>query len=331
MGAKEQQGPTRQLDGVSDTSVTTEKLLEYVGAPEGSLRYNKLSANTWRSYKCGIRRWIAFAQMRGLSALEPSGVTLADCIEHYHEIGVGAAAIDTMATAISTVFAWKTNVRLGHMDQVSSLVAAVYATNRITPQNRFYFEPGVVLGVVERDHLNTSLVIQLRRLATLLILCHAMRFTEMESIMKKEVIIKSDGSEVIFMIDIKTERRRKTKIIIKAIPEKPGLCVVETMKSVMGSGEVVPEVFAMEGKKVSASAISRMVKEVMNEAGIPAEVHPYNCKHVGLTKAWKAGASEDELRDVARWSKNSNEFRQHYRVGNSTDKVVRLIVGKEGG
>jgi site-specific recombinase XerD len=312
--------------------VTLKRLLEYVGAPEGSLGYGRLTANSWKSYKCGLRRWLAFAAMRGTAALEPSASTLADCIEHYHETGVGPSAIDMMVTAVSTIFAWKTNVRLGQMEQVSSLVRATYAANRITPQARYYFEPSTLLTVVERNYQDGSLRTNLQRLATLLVLCHAMRFTEMEGIMKREVIFDENNSEVEFMINLKTERRRKTKIIIRSIPERPGVCVVRAMRSVMEQGKAEsPEVFTTgEGTKMSASSISKMVREVMTEARIPAYVNPYNCKHVGLTKAWETGASEDELRDVARWSKNSEQFRRHYRVRDSTDKVVRLIIGEDG-
>lgn len=324
------------MDGISDTGVTIRDLLEYVGAPEGSLRYKRLQANTWRGYKCGLRRWIAFARLRGVPALEPDANTLADCIEHYHEAGVSAAATEKMCTAVSTVFAWKTNVRLGEMEQVSSLVKAAYADSRIVPQPRYYFEPDLVLAVVERNYPDTALRPCLRRLATLLVLCHAMRFTEMEGIMRREVRVARDNKEVELLINLKTERRRKTRIIIKEIPSRPGVCVVRAVRSAieLGAGGEPELFFAKEtngNKRISASTISLMVKEVMNEAGIPANVHPYNCKHVGLTKAWEAGASEDQLRDVARWSKNSEQFRSHYRVRESTDKVVRLIIGEDKG
>jgi site-specific recombinase XerD len=80
-------------------------VLEYVGAQEGSLRYRTLSKNSWRTYRTGLRRWLAFAQLRGVSALEPDVNTLADCIEHYDEAGVTASALDKMCTAVSTIFA----------------------------------------------------------------------------------------------------------------------------------------------------------------------------------------------------------------------------------
>jgi site-specific recombinase XerD len=327
-GTKRQRRPTGQLDSISDTGVTIQDLLEFTGAPEGSLRYKKLSLNTWRGYKCGLRRWIAFARIRGISALEPDADTLSDCIEHYHETGVGPSAIDTMVTAVSTVFAWKTNVRLGQKEQVSSLVVAAYAENRIKPQARYYFEPSLLLAVVEHRYQDTSLRTSLQRLATLLVLCHAMRFTEMEGIMKEEIIMDIEDREVTFMINLKTARRRKTRITIKGVPERPGVCVVRAMRRAMEKGKNMrPELFVTaEETGMSASTISKMVREVMNEGGIPAYVSPYNCKHVGLTKAWEAGASEDQLRDVARWSRNSEQFRKHYRVRESTDKVVRLII-----
>jgi hypothetical protein len=69
--------------------------------------------------------------------------------------------------------------------------------------------------------------------------------------------------------------------------------------------------------------------QLFRRAGIPSYVHPYNCKHVGLTKAWEAGASEDQLRDVARWGKNSEQFRNHYRVKESTEVVIKLIIGED--
>jgi site-specific recombinase XerD len=279
------------------------EVLEYVEAAEGSLRHGALAKNTWRSYKCGLRRWIAFARVRGISVLQPDMASLAECIEHYHETGVTASAIDTMCTAVSTVFAWKTGERLGQV-------------------------------IVERDYAGTSLRTCLRRTATLLVLCHAMRFTEMEGIMKGEVKFGGDRKEVEFMIALKTEQRRKRRIIIKEVVERPGVCVVRAIQSVLSNGRTaVPELFAMgEGessRKMSASQISLLVREVMTVAGIPDYVTPYNAKHVGLTKAWEAGASEDELRDVARWAKNSEQFRRHYRVRESTERVVKLIIGGE--
>jgi hypothetical protein len=69
---------------------------------------------------------------------------------------------------------------------------------------------------------------------------------------------------------------------------------------------------------------------MMTRAGIPKGITPYNCKHVGLTKAWIAGATEEELRDVARWSKNSDQFRRNYKVLGSQRKVVGLIMGDKG-
>jgi site-specific recombinase XerD len=314
--------------------VTVDDILEYVGASEGSLRYRALKPNTWKGYKCGLRRWLGFARIRGLSALQPDAASLADCIEHYHEAGVAPSSIELMSTAVSTVFAWKTSVRLGMKEQVSSLVKAIYADNKITPLQRQYFEPELLLEKLEREYGgNVSLVKGLRKLATLLVLCHAMSFTEMEGIMKREVVFGDNDNSVELMITLKTEQRRRRRIVIGKLQERPGVCVVRTVREIMKIQQTtVPELFSVAdgtgSRKLSASQISREVKEVMREAGIAEEITPYNCKHVGLTKAWEAGASEDQLRDVARWAKNSEQFRKYYRLRDSGDQVVRLIVSK---
>jgi site-specific recombinase XerD len=323
------------VDGVVDTEVTVETVLRYVSVAEGSLRYRALATNTWRVYKTGLRRWIAFARVRGLNALLPDVETLADCIEHYHDEDIAPTGIDQMCTAVSTVFAWKTGERLGQKEQVSSLIHAIYASKKATPQVRLYFDPEMLLQSLEAgDAASNQLIIHLRKLATLLVLCHAMRFTEMEGIMKAEVVFGEEDSSVEFMITLKTEQRRRRRIVIGRLDERPGVCVVRTMRKVLEvQRTTVPELFstteAAGSRRMSAAVISREVKQAMRTAGIAEEVTPYNCKHVGLTKAWEAGASEEQLRDVARWAKNSEEFRKHYRVRDSSDKVVRLIVGRE--
>jgi site-specific recombinase XerD len=322
------------MDGVSVAGVTVDTILEYVGAAEDSLRYKSLAPNTWRGYKTGLRRWIAFARLRGLDARKPDAEGLADCIEHYHETGAAATAIDQMSTALSTVFAWKTGERLGKKEQVVSLIKAVYVVNKVTPLQRYYFDPELLLDPLEKESdVGQTTVRMLRKLATLLVLRHAMRFTEMESIMRREVEFDKDNKTVAFLITLKTEQRRRRRIMIGEVKERPGVCVVKTLRQIIGMSRktTVPELFVMEdgNSKMTASQISLMVKEVMREAGIPEEVNPYNCKHVGLTKAWKAGASEDELRDVARWVKNSEQFRKYYRLKDSGDKVVKLIIAKD--
>jgi site-specific recombinase XerD len=322
------------MGGVAYKEVTVEDILEYVNASEESLRYKALAKNTWKSYKTGLRRWIAFARIRGLDALHPDTETLADSIEHYHDEGVAPSGIELMCTAVSTVFSWKTDECLGRKQQIISLIHAINADNKITPLQRQYFDPEQLLRLVETISGSDTVIMKLRKLATLFILCHAMRFTEMEGIMKREVIFGEDNSSVEFMITLKTERRRRRRIVIGKVEERPGVCVVKAIRDVMETQRTtVPELFSWAdekgSRKMSASQISQEVKEAMRTAGIAEEVLPYNCKHVGLTKAWEAGASEDQLRDVARWNRNSEQFRKHYRVRDSSDKVVRLIVGIE--
>jgi site-specific recombinase XerD len=324
------------VDSVADQGVDVEDVLRFVGAAEGSLRHDALTKSSWKSYKCGIRRWLAFARIRGLDPLQPDVDTLGDCIEHYNEAGMTPSAIDLMCTAVSTIFAWKTNVRLGQQEQIKSLIRATNARQKIVPQPRYYFEPLTLLGVVERDASGASLRTMLWNLATLLVLCHAMRFSEMEGILRREIKFGTNDECVEVMITLKTEQRRKRRIVIGKVGERPGVCVVSTLRGILGGEDTgVPELFAVRigaaYKKLSASQIALLVREVMDEAGIPKEVHPYNAKHVGLTKAWEAGATEDELRDVARWAKNSEQFRRHYRVRDATDRVVRLIIDKGEG
>jgi site-specific recombinase XerD len=324
------------VDGVTAEGVTVDAVLQYVGAEEGSLRYKALAANTWRGYKLGIRRWLAFARLRGLDALEPDAGSLSDCIEHYYEAGVGPTAIELMCTAVSTVFAWKTNVRLGQKDQVVSLVKAIYAENRIMPLQRVYFDPELLLALLEKEaHSAQGLQELLQRLAVLLVLCHAMRFTEMESIEKEDIVFGPADSSVQFFITLKTDQRRRTRVVIGEMAERPGVCVVRTLRRILnGERTEVPQVFAIKeggrSKKMSASRISQLVKDVMVRAGLPDSITPYYCKHVGLTKAWEAGASEEQLRDVARWARNSEQFRKFYRLKDSADSVAKLIVGADG-
>jgi site-specific recombinase XerD len=320
------------MDSISNKGLELEDVLVFVGATANSLRYKALAENTWRSYKRGLRRWIAFANMRGISALHPDIDSLTDCIEHYNETGVTASAIDTMCTAVSTVFSWRTGERLGQKAQVTSLIKALYNTNKIIPQQRYFFEPELLLSVVERDNGNASIRIRLRRVATLLVMCHAMRFTEMEGILKREINYDPARGEMALMIILKTDQRRKRRIVIGEIEERPEVFVVRAIRETMErGGAATAELFSIEegtsSRKLSASQISLLVKEVMREANIPELVTPYNAKHVGLTKAWEVGTIKDQLRDVARWSKNSEQFRRRYRVGESKKNIIKLKIG----
>jgi site-specific recombinase XerD len=321
------------VDGIAVTGVTVEDILVFVGAPAGSLRAKTLSDSTWKNYRTGLKRWLEYTQIRGISPLTPDTDFLADCIEYYSEKGVSAASVDVMATAVSSVFSWKTNVQLGSQPRITSLIRAAHNLNKTVSKPRRFFDPEVLLSLMEREIATVRTEEQyLEKIAVLLVLCHAMRFSEMASIIRNEIHFIGGGNTVEFRITLKTDQRVRRMITIQALQQRPDVCVVSALRNFVGlCTSELPVLFASkyrgEYRVLSASHISGLVRGMMTRAGIPSEITPYNCKHVGLTKAWLAGATEDELRDVARWSKNSDQFRRNYKVLGSQSKVTRLIAG----
>jgi site-specific recombinase XerD len=312
------------------------RILDFVGAAPGSLRYNKLNENTWKQYKTGLARWVDFAKSKGKDILEPEVDDLAECISFYHGRGVTPSALNVMATAVSTVFSWKTNVRLGKMEQIVSLLKGAERINKTVRRERQYFDPEIMLRAIEeRDWEEEDLEGKLMKVASLLILCYAMRFTEMESIKKNEVLVEEGGRSVQFRITMKESQGVRTKVKISAIDERKELCVVKAILAVMEKAEADSEgLFAFRDKhgmikELNDTHISKLVRRMMTLAGVDESITPYTCKHVGLSKAWQDGASEGEITDAARWAPGSKMFRAHYKVLSSANKVSRLIMGIE--
>jgi integrase len=315
--------------------LTVEDILIFVGAAPGSVRVNALSGSTWKNYRTGLRRWLEYARIRGISPLTPDTEFLADCVEYYCEKGVSAASVDVMATAVSSVFSWKTNIHLGSQPRITSLIRAAHNLDKTVSRPRKFFDPELLLSLMEQEVGVLQTEDQyLEKIAVLLVLCHAMRFSEMASIVRSEIRFIDGGSAVEFRITLKTDQRTRRLITLQALQQGLGVCVVNALQHYLGMcASTLPELFVSkyrgEYRVLNASHISGLVRGMMGRAGLPADITPYNCKHVGLTKAWSAGATEEELRDVARWSKNSDQFRRNYKVLGSQSKVVKLITGVE--
>jgi site-specific recombinase XerD len=321
------------VGGIPGAGVTVQHILDFVGADRNSPRVNALAANTWKQYCSGLKRWLAFAEEEGADALRPNVQTLEACIRYYYDKGVSPAALDLMTTSVSTVFSWKTNERLGKMDPIISLIRGIQRGSRSLKKEKRYFDPELILSRIEEiEWREEGLEEKLMKLATLLILCYAVRFTEMESIRKREIIVEARGTGVSFVITKKSNQGERVRIRMKAIRERQGVCLVKATQEVLERNAIRSDaLFAIRDKNekvvaLSASKIAKLVRRMMALAGIDESIGPYNCKHSALTKAWANGAEEDEIVDAARWAPGSKMLHKHYKVLSASENVSRIIV-----
>jgi site-specific recombinase XerD len=287
---------------------------------------------TWKEYKSVLKRWVIFAKEKNMDVYRPTVQTLDECVRFYHKRGVKASALDMMTTAMSTIFSWKTGVRLGKNEQIISLIRGVLRSAKRVEKEKQYFDPKQLLSKIEEiEWEDQELKQRLMKLATLLILIFQVRFTEMAGMLKEETIVRPER-EAVFVVTKKSDQDRRKRIHLPAMLERKGVCVVKATQDVLMNNEVPSKkLFAvMERGKLRELAhgkIAAMVREMMTLAEIDKSITPYQCKHSGLSKAWRDGAKESEIADAARWAPGSQMFRKHYKVLSASENVSRIIAG----
>jgi site-specific recombinase XerD len=311
-----------------------QQILDFVGAGEGSSRVNCLSPSTWKEYKSVLKRWVMFAQEMDVDFFRPTVQTLEKCIRFYYQKGVRASALETMATAVSTIFSWKTGDRLGKKEPIISLIRGIQRTIKKVKKEKRFFEPELIFkSIEEKEWENERLERRLMKLATLLILTCAVRFSEMWGILKSETAVEDSGKTVAFTMTRKNNQSEREVVRIHETEERKGVCVVKAVQDVLAGNDVPSDkLFAYMDrrgrlKELSAGQISKLVRDMMSLAGIDKSFTPYQCKHSALSKAWRDGAQESEIADAARWAPGSKMFRAHYKVLSASDDVSRIIVG----
>ncbi|KAA6367658.1 MAG: hypothetical protein EZS28_036814 [Streblomastix strix] len=61
---------------------------------------------------------------------------------------------------------------------------------------------------------------------------------------------------------------------------------------------------------------------------MPPNIKPYDLKHIGLSKATKAGATRKDLNQHARWNPDTHMFQSNYDVRNSQESIQGMIAQK---
>ena len=175
-----------------------------------------------------------------------------------------------------------------------------------------------------------------QKLAVIMALTNAARASDIQALDIRFLRITEEGAR--FQIPGLTKTRRSGPPLEAFYPvftEDPDLCPVKNLQAYIDRTEDLrrestnkPLFIALKKPHagVTASTISRWLKEVMQRAGIDTGVFkPHSTRSASVSAAKRRGVSTSDILKAAQWSRESTFQRFYYRPLDSSDFGIQVL------
>ncbi|KAA6369360.1 MAG: hypothetical protein EZS28_035114 [Streblomastix strix] len=275
-----------------------------------------------------LASWVKFATSNNLDYLNLTIETFIQYLEHLHQESVSSNVIEQARSAISTIFSMGSGIRLSLDERISRIVKG---SKKINPQEKkikVYHDPEPLLLMWERQSISqlddNTLV---ARMATMLVLFNSVRFREMSEILQEQTIKNQYSYQI--LIKTKNDLTNCTRVSISHTATREGVSPLNTLKECLKRRQNKgPLLWKKEGKPLSANEVSNYIKSQIRKTSLPPDCEAYMLKHIGLSKAGRAGVNHDKIREHARWAPGSRMFELNYNLLGEDTEIIDAICAK---
>lgn len=226
----------------------------------------------------------------------------------------------------------------GENADIKRFLKGVFKLRPSKPRYNFCWDPLPVLNFLEKMD-ESSLESLSHKLVTLLALASGHRLQTIAIIKLPYLEFYEEGVRIFIPDHLKTSgpRTRQPCLTFPVFTDKPGLCVVSTLKKYLEDTKAIrphnqDELFITikkPHKVASKQSLSRWLKNTLRLAGVDTtQFKAHSVRHASTSAAHRNGISIDTIREAAGWSKSSSVFARFYnRPIHRSDSYAKTILG----
>ncbi|XP_034935551.1 uncharacterized protein [Chelonus insularis] len=288
-----------------------------------------LAEGTIKQYAGPIKEWFGFCEEKKQDPYNITENNLLEFLSHKFQAGAAYGSLNSMRAAISLL----SEKSLSSSLLLNRFFKGVYRNRPLRPKYDKTRDPKIVLDVLETWFPLESLKLSrlTLKVATSLALGTAHRIQTL-ALIKVSKIKKVEGGLEIEIEDFtKTSKKgvNQPLLFLPYFKDKPQLCIASTVEkyieatnSLRNNVDKLLITFKKPYKEASTQTISRWVKSVLTESGVPEEFTAYSTRHASTSTAYKKGIDINTIKSTAGWTKSSEVFARFY---NRPIKVSKSI------
>lgn len=332
--SEEQQSEISRLEGVR-------RSMQNEGISEEAF---KIMCSSWRvstekSYSSAWRKWLGWCHERKLDPFPTSVKSVVDFLSFQFQQGRQYSTINSYRSALSATIPPIDGQPVGQHPLVCKLLQGMFNKRPPMPRYQTTWDVGLVIQCLKSLSPTEDQPLQVlsKKLVTLLALANASRASDIHALDLQ--FHKFSGEGVLFHIPSLTKTRRsgppKTTFIAK-FEEDPSICPVRTLqiyiektkdlRKAEESGRLPLLIsFKKPHKAVSSATISRWMKQLLSEAGVPTEMFKAHSVRAASSSAAKnKGVSMADIMHAAGWNRSSTFEKFYYKPidGSAFTKAV---------
>jgi integrase len=281
---------------------------------------------SWRSgtakqYATYTRIWQQFLGGREGASAAPNVEQLLIFLTALYKTGISHSTINTARSAVSATSIDKSGgTPLGQHPLVTRFMRGVFNDRPHIRQHTRTWDVQQVLDYMSANDISSSNMLQLsRRTSMLLALLSGKRGQSIHSIKIQDIHISANILTIAITEMVKQTRPgvHDSPICIPAYPRDQNICAIFTLreylnrtKEIRGDAMQLFISTTKPHKAISRSTISRWLKDLMLQAGIPPE---YQARSTRGAATSASTAPLQTILSAAGWTKEST-FRRHYQL-----------------
>ena len=305
----------------------------------------KLIMASWRDgtkkqYSTYITKWQKFCNLRQISHIQPSVVSVLDFLTVLYQQGLTYGAINRARSALSSYITLENGTCVGKHPLVSWLMKGIFQEKLPRPKYTEIWDVSIFLSYLQSfspvDKLSLN---ELTLKLLVLILLVSGQRGQTVHLLSNDHMVSVNNCYTFQMVDHVKRSRPGIKnplVELRAFKDET-LCVVTTLKeyltrtqSLRGSESQLFISYNRPFKRVSRDTISCWVKLVLTDSGIDtSRFKPHSTRAASMSAASNASVSLDDILHTAGWSSEST-FAKFYnkpivKENTFADKVLSNV------
>lgn len=285
-------------------------------------------SSTEKSYSSAWRKWMGWCHERKLDPFPTSITTVVEFLAYQFQQGFQYSTINTYRSALSATIAPIEGQQVGQHPLVCKLLQGMFNLRPPMPRYQSTWDVGIVVQHLKGLSPTEEQTLQVlsKKLVTLLALANASRASDIHALDLQYHKFSEEG--VLFHIPSLTKTRRsgppKTVFIAK-FEDDSSICPVRTLQVYIektkhlrksGKNGGLPLFISVRKphEAVSSATISRWVKQVLTESGIPTDIFKaHSVRAASSTAAKTKGVAVTDIMQTAGWSRSSTFEKFYYK------------------
>lgn len=310
-------------DAYPGSSAALRRAFSHRGTSPAAVRLMlaSLSDNTVQQYGVCYKLWWQYCHDNNIDIFEGSVSHSISFLTEQFDKGASYGTLNSHRSALSLFL----GNNLASNDSVKRLLKGVFKLRPSLPKYSSTWDPQLVLGYISQWFPNTELSLEklTKKLVILLALCTAHRVQTFSVIKIKNIIINTNGIQIMINDIIKTSGvgRDQPVLYLPFFRENLSICPATTFVDYMSlTKDIRPSgtdhlliTVKRPHRAATAQSISRWIKQTLCASGVDVTVYgAHSARHAATSTARAAGLSLDLIRKTAGWTTSSQAFAKFY-------------------